>query len=1200
MPPPLAPRWRLNTISSTPSFLRDLERPIPILGALDFFQVDLVLGKDPPVESSDLRFLDDLVSRILHRGKETLPALAVERTIVSLYGRDFELNEKSNNSMGSIEWEWKRDLPGAARDFTDCLALWDGDGSIVAFDPIHPDNERRLFQQMLDHYGPRIVSCIYTQVAISDLLAGNERTAFKGQNVDFVLAFPNGRGFILEPGDHDAGATPLRQEQKDRRRDEALATQGFQTLRITNAQIGTPELLQAIDLLIQNCDGNPFLVEPSGSPEELARLNHLILLPTLIARVEHILSFFLLQRGMLSLESFQLCIVEQDLECAELALFSFFHRLRRLSALYDIPCPAPQIDVVIVRRGSFSCAELTPLRASLKEYGCSIETAEQNPDGWFDLAIDVSIKSNHLTPSENITATCKATLRNTFPHSRLHRFSYSSLPRAAHLVNDGEELVTSFLEDFFRKTQLRDGQMPIIRNILSQKATIGLLPTSAGKSICYQLASLLTPGITFVVDPIVFLMKDQVLGLSEQYGITKVAAWHSEGGITRDDQIGELMSTNIMVFMSPERFLRPTFRSAMIGLLAGDLYVNYAVIDEAHCVSMWGHDFRPPYLMLERCFRDYCSLRGRAPVVVALTGTASQLVLIDLKRELQIEEFDAIVRPKSFDRDELTYNVISCVSGNKRETLNTLLETIAQRLGVQNVVADAYGVLFAHYPKQVWELYGKLAGSANKHITQIASGENSNEEITFGLACGGMPKDTPIGDDVWKEYKSRILPLFKRGRVRMLIGNAAIGVGIDNEYLNYVVAYCTPNSLESLGQQWGRAGRRSQQSQCYLIFSDDQPDTTDKWLNGEISQMPRRFDDLGTISFFHSQSFPGEEVDIKGTLKVISQLYHAEKDADGRRSIKEGTNKRCQHYLSFLIMMGLVEDFEVTGIYSTTQYHAKLHPVVEEGVLLNNENKIRDHLVKSLQDYLSRYRPITEGEVAADLDKRPEERLSHKTVGYLVNFIYAQIAYQRKESIRTIVTFCRDDDLSPEAIRRRMRAFFDRHPKFSDRLDAIADGETDIKAANDIVQLIEGNNDAEHLYWETRRLLDERFRADWAAINLSAMIYREKNLSASSHFLFEQLVNELRERVSTDMQQTFLSGFFENLKVIDSYLNESVWEILISGFFDTLYLHHKLDYLPVLDALRCEPEVKERIGAPIAVKQIGELLHVVESQHGLG
>lgn len=433
----------------------------------------------------------------------------------------------------------------------------------------------------------------------------------------------------------------------------------------------------------------------------------------------------------------------------------------------------------------------------------------------------------------------------------------------------------------------------------------------------------------------------------------------------------------------------------------------------------------------------------------------------------------------------------------------------------------------------------------------------------------------------------------------MLIGNAAIGVGIDNEHLNYIVVYCTPSSLEALGQQWGRAGRRGQKSQCYLIFCDDQPDNTNKWLNSEIVNMPRHSGDLGTISYFYSRSFPGEKVDIEGTLKVMRDLYRAEKDADGRRSIKEGNNERCQQYLSFLIMMGLVEDYEVTGMYRTTQYHVKMHPIVEQAVLVKDENQIREHLVLSLKEYLSRYRPITESEVVTKIQERPEKNLSHKTLGYLIHFIYEKIAYQRKESIRTIVTFSRDDDLSPEAIRRRMKAFFDRNPKFSDRLDAMADGELDIKDVNDIIQLIEGYDDAEHLYWETRRLLDERFRADWAAINLSAIVYREETLSATSRYLFEQIVDELRDRISSNAQLNFLTKFFDGLKFLNYSSSDSVWETLIHGFFELLYLRHKLEYVPVLDTLNCESVVRDRIRAPIAVKQMEDLLHVIESQHGL-
>jgi hypothetical protein len=736
--------WVLDTISATASFLRVPGLPNLASNTLDFFQTDLVLGTNLPIESDDFRFLHDLDSRILHRGRCTLPTIAIERLIASFYGDEYELKEISDESIGTIEWQWNDDLVHDASEFVDYLTPWQGDATMVEFDPVHPVNERRLFQQLLDHFGSRIASCVYAQVHISDLLPQREGQSFLGQTVDFLLSFPNGHRIVLEPGDHAAGATPLRQEQKDNQRDQALSKVGIETLRIDNERIGTAELMQAVEGAIQRCDAMRFLGDLLDSTEGIKKLSHLILLPTLIARVESSLSLFMLQRGLMSKESLQLCIVEQDIECAELALFSFLDRLRRLSDLYGILFDPPRIYLTIIRSGNFSCANLGSLQELLAEFECTVDQAIEANEKEFDLAIDVGIKCNSITPPSAVKSSCRATVRNSFPHSKLHRFSYSSLPREVQITDDKEELITSFLSDLFRKSQLREGQLPIIQNILAQRSTIGLLPTSAGKSICFQLSSILTPGITFVVDPIVFLMKDQVLGLSEQYGITKIAAWHSETGIDRDDQVGELMSTNIMVFMSPERFLRPKFRSAMKNLLAGDLFVNYAVIDEAHCVSMWGHDFRPPYLMLERCIREYCSLRGRIPVVVALTGTASQLVLIDLKRELQIEEFDSIIRPKSFDRDELTYNVIPCASSNKQASLNTILGTIGQRLGVRDVRTDAYGIIFANLPKQVWQLYAEFAGNTDQHIKQIVSNEFANDKIEFGIACGGMPKNTPM------------------------------------------------------------------------------------------------------------------------------------------------------------------------------------------------------------------------------------------------------------------------------------------------------------------------------------------------------------------------------------------------------------------------------------------------------------------------
>lgn len=1192
-------RLQLETVSSVLGLFRTTDFRTQAMRSLDFFQMDICLPDGQSSSTDDLRFLNDLILRILHRGERTLPSLLVER-FVAIYGSNWGVKE--TDSKTCIEWGFSQELPADISDFADFLSPWSGNLDTIRFDPEHPENESRLFRQLLDQYGARIVPCIYTQVPLTDILPTAEGVAFQGQRLDFLITFPNGRGFVLEPGDHHLGDSPEAQRFRDAQRDKALFEHcKIRTLRFENQQIGTPELICDIDHFVKECDGYRYLKAPSDIDSKTLRLGNLLLVPTLVARIQHVLSFFLLHRGMICNDNLRIAIIEQDLECAELAVLDFLDLLHRLSAIYRISLPTPRITLYAIRDGVHSVADMPSLQPELQKYNCDVIYSDDISSDAVDIALDVAIKTNHWTPSRQAPASSFATIRNSFPHSKKHRFHYSSLPRQVCLNEDerGRVLLESFLGDFFRKRELRDGQLPIIRNILLQKPTIGLLPTSAGKSICYQLASLLTPGITFVIDPITFLMKDQVLGLTEQYGITKTIAWHAEAGIIRDEQIGELMATNIIIFLTPERFLRPSFRSAMAGLLAGDLYINYAVIDEAHCVSMWGHDFRPPYLMLERCLRDFCTLRGRAPVVAALTGTASQLVLIDLKRELRIENFESIVRPRSFDRPELTYNVTPCGAGQKMTILQAIFNTVASRLGVLNIRSHAWGVLFANYPKEVWELYSGLANEASAHIIEVAKGRGLEDELPCALACGGMPKNTPVDGDMWKEYKERILPHFKRGRVRLLIGNAAIGVGIDNEYINYVVTYCMPASLESLGQQWGRAGRKRQPSECYLIYSDDQPQVTDRWLNGQIPEMPRRFDDLGAVAYFHAQSFPGEEQDSAGTKETLRKLWRASQGPDGRRLLLEDPLERTQKYLSFLIMMGFVDDYTVAGVGRNTTYHVKMHPVIESS-FAGDQSNLHHHLGGSIQAYLSRYRPTTEQEVFQGLASRPEEKLSDKAAGYLINFIYSRIAYQRKESIRTIVNFCREKDLSPDAVRRRMKSFFDRSPKFSDQLDAMAAREIDIMSVCSIIQIIEGYDDVEHLYWETRRLLDERFRADWAAINLYVAIYREKNVSEASIYLLGLMIDELRIRLPMDGQVHFLASFLDCFRFVETGADRGISSQLLTDVFVSLYDRHSMDYLPAVDGLTCSQEIKTEICGAVLNQQIGRVLNVTKNKHSLG
>ena len=203
-----------------------------------------------------------------------------------------------------------------------------------------------------------------------------------------------------------------------------------------------------------------------------------------------------------------------------------------------------------------------------------------------------------------------------------------------------------FLRDIFRKESFRDLQGESIVNILNQRDSVILLPTGSGKSFIYQLSGLLMPGMTIVIDPIIALMEDQVDGLSS-HGIDKSLAIHS--GVEKPLELLDLLGKNqfLFLFISPERLQRVDFIEKLDQVIQNGM-VNQATIDEAHCVSEWGHNFRPSYLNLGKNLRQLC----KNPPISALTGTASNSVLTDLLVELDIDQNDANSLISSSSRDK--------------------------------------------------------------------------------------------------------------------------------------------------------------------------------------------------------------------------------------------------------------------------------------------------------------------------------------------------------------------------------------------------------------------------------------------------------------------------------------------------------------------------------------------------------------------
>ena len=348
-----------------------------------------------------------------------------------------------------------------------------------------------------------------------------------------------------------------------------------------------------------------------------------------------------------------------------------------------------------------------------------------------------------------------------------------------------------FLRNIFRKREFRPKQGEAVFNVLRQKDSVVLLQTGAGKSVIYQLSGLLMPGITLVVDPIVALIEDQVEGLSS-YGIDRAVP------ITRDIQGAERerllrrveRGEYQFVLHSPERLQIPQFRSALRALV-GVSFVNLAVIDEAHCVSEWGHDFRPAYLNLADNLRRLCRDReSRPPPLLALTGTASRAVLRDMLIDLGIDRGrpETLIRPESFDRPEIRFEIVRT---SPREDPEAALR------GVINALPGKFGL-----PRtEIYRPCGRDTASGIVFVPTVRArtfglrdarkivGQATGTQVT--IYGGRAPRGIDPGK--WDAEKKKNANDFKENRVPILVATNAFGMGIDKPNIRYTVHFGMPS-----------------------------------------------------------------------------------------------------------------------------------------------------------------------------------------------------------------------------------------------------------------------------------------------------------------------------------------------------------------------------------------------------------------------
>ncbi|WP_298330758.1 ATP-dependent DNA helicase RecQ [uncultured Dokdonia sp.] len=326
------------------------------------------------------------------------------------------------------------------------------------------------------------------------------------------------------------------------------------------------------------------------------------------------------------------------------------------------------------------------------------------------------------------------------------------------------------LQQYWGHSTFRPQQAEIIKNVLAGSDSIALLPTGGGKSLCYQLPALLLDGITIVVSPLIALMKDQVMTLQEK-GIKALSITSGISFSELDTLLDNCIYGNYkLLYLSPERLQQELVRER-IKLMN----VSLIAVDEAHCISQWGHDFRPAY-------REISQLRALKPTVpfIALTATATPKVLKDITEQLELE--DPQLFKTSYHRPNLTYNVVQAT--DKFYQLETILA---------NTKASA--IVYVRNRKATLNTAHFLKGRG----------------ISATSYHGGMSRD-----ERHKQYLA-----WRNNKVQVMVGTSAFGMGIDKADVATVVHLEIPDSIENYFQEAGRAGRAGQESQAVLLYNEN-------------------------------------------------------------------------------------------------------------------------------------------------------------------------------------------------------------------------------------------------------------------------------------------------------------------------------------------------------------------------------------------
>ncbi len=736
--------------------------------------------------------------------------------------------------------------------------------------------------------------------------------------------------------------------------------------------------------------------------------------PLAVARIEKTIIEAVLT-GHLSIENekWNVLVKEGDVPCAALAfedLAQMFNHLVAATKEYD-HLKFPEVELTIIN----SQYQSSPLHLGKDVFS---ETNRMLAEQEYDMVIDFSLhetskpldvefsefkaKNNcyfNVRSSESIYSERYIYTTDRIVYKPLTRLN----TRGTHdLIEENVEHLRFFVQLLFRKQDFREGQLPIISRALQLKSVIGLLPTGGGKSLTYQISAMLQPGVTIVVDPLMSLMKDQYDGLLKNgidfctYINSKVLDKGKREELMKDSKV-------LFVFLSPERLSIYRFRESLRSMADNHVYFAYGIIDEVHCVSEWGHDFRFSYLHLGRNLYTYVLPKQTESddlnhiTLVGLTATASFDVLADVERELSGNNAfplgpDATVRYENTNRLELQYRIVKVnddeahdkwdVYRAKNEMVPEIVSTIFRDSFKELLKEDSIQQIKDRFiQRENISEDSELAKNIRKHSLDVevnpkwyADSSDKSAAIVFcphRVGTLGVHSGSKIGvaaqirDTLKVAHVSEFVggddptaqDNFIQGKTNIMVATKAFGMGIDKPHVRFTLNINHSGSLEAFVQEAGRAGRDKKMALAVVLYSDR--------VFNEQDEFTRLIEpvavDFGVHKFFYDGNFLGEMTEWTVMDYLMKHQQTTTQEVDG-------LTRQSKSVTGFLQKLNEAKDGEAVVSYISYQYPSRDSETLD-GFLRQYQLRTITQQPKSPKENLQKLREVNQEQYQASLMK---------------------------------------------------------------------------------------------------------------------------------------------------------------------------------------------------------------------------------------